>query len=142
MVYTSFEKKTELGVNVNEVLPQELYKTVITKFKRRKVYAWFKVDICAGDLAKMGSLSSFNCGVKYSYVINVFTKYALVKPLMDKMAKTVLYVFNKIINELNQMKVNRINYGLIKEEGFKITLKQLLDDDTLMYSTQYFLRSL
>ena len=40
----------------------------------------------------MGSLSSKNRGVKYSLcAINAFTKYAWVKPLNNKKAKTVLH---------------------------------------------------
>ena len=50
----------------------------------------------------MGSLSSFNCGVKYLlYVIDVFTKYSWVKPLADKRAKTVLDGFVGMVNESN-----------------------------------------
>ena len=42
----------------------------------------------------MGSLSSKNKNVKYLLrVINVFTKYAWVKPLKDKKGKTVLNAF-------------------------------------------------
>ena len=59
------------GVNVNEVLAQELYKPVIKKFKRRKFHAMFKDNIWAADL---GSLSSFNRSVKYLLsVIDVLT---------------------------------------------------------------------
>ena len=43
---------------MNEVLAQELHKPEIKKFKRRKEYARFKDNICAADLAEMGSLSS------------------------------------------------------------------------------------
>ena len=51
-------------------------------------------------LIEMGSLSSFNCGVKYLLcVIDVFTKYTWVKALKDKKAKTVLYGFFEILNE-------------------------------------------
>ena len=46
------------------MLAQELRKPVIIIFKRRKVYSRFKDNIWAADLAEMGSLSSFNCGVK------------------------------------------------------------------------------
>ena len=51
-------------VNVDVMLAQELRKPVIIIFKRRKVYSRFKDNIWAADLAEMGSLSSFNCGVK------------------------------------------------------------------------------
>ena len=48
---------SKVKANVNEVLAQELQKPVIIIFKRRKVYARFKRNIWAADLAEMGSLS-------------------------------------------------------------------------------------
>ena len=65
MVYKFFETKTGLVIGVNEQLAEELHKPVIKKFKRRKVYARFKDDIWASDLAEIGSLSSKNKNVKY-----------------------------------------------------------------------------
>ena len=51
----------------------------------------------------MESLSSKNKNVKYLLcVIDVFTKYAWVKPLKDKKGKTVLNTFIKIVNESNR----------------------------------------
>ena len=62
---------------------------MIKKFKRRKVYARFKDNIWAADLAEMESLSTKNENVKYSLcVIDVFTIYAWVKPLKDKKCRT------------------------------------------------------
>ena len=53
-----------------EGLAQESYKPVI----KNKV---FKDKIWATDLAEIGSLSPFNCSVKYLLcVIDVFAKYA------------------------------------------------------------------
>ena len=64
------------------------------------MYARFKDNIWAGDLAEMGSLSSKSQGVKYLLcVIDVFTKYAWVKPLKDKKAETVLRGFIERVNE-------------------------------------------
>ena len=79
-------KKIESGLgaeaSVNEQLSEELHELVIKKFKRRKVYVRFKNNIWSADLAKMESLSSKNKNVKYLLcVIDVFTKYAGVKPL-------------------------------------------------------------
>ena len=89
-----FDKKTGLGISVNEQLAEELRKPVIKKFKRRKVYERFKEYIWAADLAEMGSFSSKNKYVKHLlYVIDIFTKYACVKPLKDKKGKTVLNLF-------------------------------------------------
>ena len=75
----------KVGANVNKVLAQEQHKSLIKKFKRRKVYVRFKGNISTANLAKMGSLSSKNWGVNYLlYLIDVFTKYAWVKSLGDK----------------------------------------------------------
>ena len=82
MVYNFFDKKTGQGMSVNEELAKELHKPVIKKIKRRKVYARFKDNVWAADLAETSSLSSKNRNVKYLLcVINVFTKYGWVKPL-------------------------------------------------------------
>ena len=54
MVYKVFDKKTGLGVSVNQQLAEELHKPVIKKFKRRKFYARFKDSIWAADLVEMG----------------------------------------------------------------------------------------
>ena len=54
----------------------------------------FKDSIRPADLAEMGSLSSKNQGVKYSlWLIDVFIKYAWVKPLTDEKSKAVLNGF-------------------------------------------------
>ena len=53
MVYKFFDKETGSGISVKEQLAKELHKPVIEKFKRRKVYARFKGNIWAADLAEM-----------------------------------------------------------------------------------------
>ena len=45
---------------------------MIKKFKRRKVYARFKGNIWAGDLAEIGLLSSKDQGVKYIFCVVLF----------------------------------------------------------------------
>ena len=79
MVYKFLDKKTgsgaiatsKAGVSVNE---QELHKSVMKKFKRKKVNVRFKDNIWAADLAEMESLSSKNESVKYLLcVIDVLT---------------------------------------------------------------------
>ena len=75
---------------------------MVKKLKRRKFYVRFQDNISATDLAEMGSLPSLNGGVKYLLcVIDVSTKYAWVKPLKDKKAKTVVHGFLEIVNEFN-----------------------------------------
>ena len=65
IIYEIFDNKAESGAkaSVYEDLDQELHKTVIKKFKKKKVYARFKDIIQAANLAEMGSLSSKNRGV-------------------------------------------------------------------------------
>ena len=72
------------------------------------MYVRFKDNICAVDLAEMGSLSSKNRGVKYFLcVIDVFTKYTWLKPLKDKKAITVLNGFIEIVNK-SKRKPNKL----------------------------------
>ena len=59
-------------------------------------------EIWGANLAEIESLASKNKNVKYFlYVIDVFTKYAWVKPSNDKKGKTVLHAFIEIVNESN-----------------------------------------
>ena len=102
MVYKFFDKKTGLGVSLNEQLTEKLYKPV-KKFKRREVFVRFKDNIWAAGLSEMESLSLKNKNVKYLLcVINVFTRYAWVKHLEDKIGKAVFIVFTEIVNESNR----------------------------------------
>ena len=94
MVYKFFDNKIRSRISVNEKLAEQLHKTVIKKFKRRNVYARFKDSILAVDLAEIESLSSKNKSTKYLLcAIDVFTKYAWVKPLKDRKSKIVLNNF-------------------------------------------------
>ena len=70
-------KKKGLGISVNEQLAKDLHKPVITKFKRIKVYARFKGNIWAAELAGMDSLW-INSVKHLLCVIDVFTKCAWV----------------------------------------------------------------
>ena len=80
-------------MSINEKLAAELHKPVIKKFKRRKIYAGFKDNICAADLAEIGLLSSKNRNIKYFLcVIDVFTKKG----------KRVLNAFIEIVNDSNR----------------------------------------
>ena len=99
MVYKNFDKKTGSVASINEELAHELHKPAIKKFKRRKVYVNFKNNIWATDLTEMGSLSSFNGGIKYLFVYLFICNIYWVRPLKDKKAKTVFHSFIEIVNE-------------------------------------------
>ena len=108
---------------------------MIKKFKRRQIYSRLKDNIWAAGLVEMGSWSSKNWGVKYLlYVIDVFTKYAWVKPLKDRKDRTVLSGFIKIVNkftcEPDKLWVDqgRVFYNCLMQ-------KWLDNNDILMYVT-------
>ena len=83
----------------------------------------------------MESLSAKNKSVKYLLcVIDVFTKYAWVKPSKDKRGRTVLNAFIEIVNESNQ-KTNKLWVDQGREFYNKLMQEWLDNDDILMYST-------
>ena len=57
MLYRFFAKKTGSRVNVNEKLGEELHKTVIKKFRRRKVYVGLFLFIVFYRSKKKSSVS-------------------------------------------------------------------------------------
>ena len=75
-------------------------------------------NIWAADLAEMDySLQKIKMLNVYYVFIDVFTKYAWVKPLKNKKNKTVLNTFM----EMNLI-VNQVNNRLIKEKKNTINL--------------------
>ena len=78
---------------VNKILGEELYKPVIRKFNKRKVYSQFKDNIWGVDLADTKLLSKQN--IKYLLcTIDLFSKYAFVVPLKDKKGISITNAFN------------------------------------------------
>ena len=76
-----------------------MYGFCLWKIKKLKQF-FIIFSIWAADLAEIGSLSSYNCGVKYLlFVIDAFTKYAWVLPLKDKKTKAVLHNFIETVKE-------------------------------------------
>ena len=87
MVYKFFDKKSK-GTGIkneieqNQQLANELHKPVIRKFKKRKVYSYFKDNIWGVDLADMQLINKYNKGIRYLLcAIDLFSKYAFVVPL-------------------------------------------------------------
>ena len=79
-----------------------------------------KYNLWAAVLVEIRSLSSKNGNIKHLLcVVDVFTKYAWVKPMKDKKDKKVLKAFIKIMNDSI---TNQINYWLMKEKNFIIVI--------------------
>ena len=136
MVYKFFDKKsTGSGIASSSVLADELHKTIIKKFDKRKVYSQFKDNIWGGDLADMQSLSRENKGIKYLLcVINLYSKYPFVISLKDKKGTSIVNAFNKIIKQ-SERKPNKIWVDQEGEFYNSVFKKWLSDNDIIMYST-------
>ena len=94
MVYKFFDKKSK-GSGVNEQLAKELHKPIIRNFKKRTVHSRFKDNIWGADLADIKLISKFNKGFRFLLcVIDIFSKYAWVVPLRDKVL-VLLMLFEK-----------------------------------------------
>ena len=125
MVYKFLDEKSAgTGVNIHEnnkikqnhrpldlathQLAEELRKPIIRKFKKRIVYSGFKDNIWGADLADMQLISKFNKGFRFLLcVIDIFTKYAWVVPLKDKIGLSIFTAFQKIL-EKSDNKQNKI----------------------------------
>ena len=144
MVYNFFDKKsTGSGFKKlknttkpsSSILADELHKSIIRKFNKRKVYSQFKDNIWGVDLADMQSLSRKNKGIKYLLcAIDLYNKYAFVIPLKDKKGISIVNAFDKIIKQSNR-KPNKIWVDQGGEFYNNVFEKWLSDNDIKMYST-------
>ena len=77
-----FDKKSSssgIAALQNEQLAEELYKPIIKKFKRRRVYSSSEDNIWGVDLADMQLISKYNKGIMFLLcVIDIFSKYVWV----------------------------------------------------------------
>ena len=61
----------------NQQLAEELHKSIIRKFEKKRVHAAFKDNIWGADLTDMQLLSKYNKGIRLLLcVIDFFSKYA------------------------------------------------------------------
>ena len=78
MVYKFFDKTSKGRCIINEPnyqLGNELHKPVIRKFRKRRVYSYFRDNIWGVDLADMQLVSKHNKGIKYLLcAIDLFSK--------------------------------------------------------------------
>ena len=125
---------TNKSVSQNQQLAEELHKPIIKKLKKRKVHSTFKDNIWGADLADMQSISRYNKGIKFLLsVIDIFSKYAWVVPLKDKIGVSIVTAFQSILKKSNR-KPNKI-WADKGSEFYNTSLKKWLqDNDIVMYS--------
>ena len=92
IVYKFFDKRSKGSGLKNQQLAHKLHKPIIRKFKKRKVYSSFKDNILGADLAGIQLISKHNKGIRYLLcVIDLFSKYAWVVPLKDKVLQLLIH---------------------------------------------------
>ena len=76
LVYKSFNNKTAgsciKSMPQNQQLAEELHKSIIRKFKKRKVYLSLQGNTWGAGLADMQSISRSNRGFRFFYVLLLF----------------------------------------------------------------------
>ena len=108
MVYKILIKKTSGGIVKNEImsnkeLTEDLHKTNIRTFEKRKEHSSSVDNIWGADLADMQLRSKFNKGISFLvFIIAMFSKHAWVIPSKDKKVITITNPFQKILDEPNR----------------------------------------
>ena len=75
---------------------RQLQRSIVKNFKKRRVCSFFKHNIWAVDLANLQLISKYNKIIRYLLcVIHLFSKYAWVVPLKDKIRVIISNVFQK-----------------------------------------------
>ena len=101
--YSAIKSKKTLGLGNNfnmEDLSNELNKSVINKFERKKVIVNHIDEIHSCDLVDMIKYSRINKGYKYIFTnIDIFSKYAWAFPIKSKKISDIKLCFQKIFKE-------------------------------------------
>ena len=105
MAYKFFDKKTSgSGVKneniFNKELAEKLHRRIIKNLNKRKLHSAFIDVIWGADLADIQLISKVYKGF-LSCVIDIYSKYAWVIPLIDKKGIRNTNAFQKILNESN-----------------------------------------
>ena len=101
--YSAIKSKKTLGLGNNftmEDLSEELNKSVINKFERKKIIVNHIDEIHSCDLVDMIKYSRVNRGYKYIFTnIDIFSKYAWSFPIKSKKISDIKPCFQKIFKE-------------------------------------------
>ena len=115
-----------LHVQVNLILEDEgLYKPVMRKFEKRKVYSSFKDNIWDANLENIQLINKFNKGIRF--LLYCYSKCVWVVPLREKRGITITNAFQKILDESSR-KPNKIWVDKCSE-FYNRLMKSLLQDN-------------
>ena len=110
MAYKFFDKKSSgSGIKsesiFNKELAEKLHRTIIKNLNKRKLHSPFIDVICGTDLADIQLISKVYKGF-LSCVIDTYSKYAWVIPLIDKKGIKITNAFQKILDKSNKVWVD------------------------------------
>lgn len=104
-----------MNLSIKADIVKELHRPARRKFQRRHVEQRGIDDTIQIDLVEMQNFSKENNGYRYLLTaINIFTKYAYVRPLKDKTAKEVTKAMKSILEKL-PVPIKNIHSDLGKE---------------------------
>ena len=112
-----------------------LHKPVRRKFPRRITYASKPDELWQADLADMGDLQKENDGTRFLLtVIDVFSKFAWIRPLKRKTGEELVRAFTSILKESNGRKPKNLQTD--KGTEFKNRLfQELLQRENIHFYT-------
>ena len=111
VIYKCFERNAlrgtfKNGIISNKELPEELRKTIIKNFEKKKLHLPFMHNIWGIHPADMQLLSKFNEGFRLLCVTDIYSKYPWVIPLKDSKVITIVNVFQKLLHD-SKLKPNK-----------------------------------
>ena len=83
----------------NQKVAENFHMPIIRKFLKRRVYSSFKDNIWGRDLKDMQLISKFDKGIRFLFIIEIFSKYVWFVTLKDKKSVTIVDAFQSISND-------------------------------------------
>ena len=66
MVYKFFDKNSKIyGIIQNQQLAEEMQKSIIRNFEKKKKHSSFKDNICGADLSNLQLINKFNKEIRF-----------------------------------------------------------------------------
>ena len=98
---------------LNNLDTYSLYKPIRKTFSRSRVIVDTINSMWDGDLADMSSISKYNDGYKFLFVlIDVFSRYLFIAPLKDKKHQSILHALRTIFTRGRKPKILRTDKGV------------------------------
>ena len=112
--------------------PPSVHKQSTSKFKREKVIVSCRDEQWSADLIDMSNIKAQNDNITFILVIvDVFSKFAWLQPLLNKKAETVKSAFLKVLEQGRKLQRLWVDAG--SEFQNKLLKKYFLENDIHMF---------